>query len=427
MIFPVISAAAQRAALTGARHAARWTAAKKECAALVVIAILTFAITARADQVRTLDGRVFNGDASIVSPGIKIGDKTVPWKDLLDARWTGPVWTPLSAGVVLTDGTAIAGTPSAVNDRSVTLQRTPAGPVTVPADSVARVQFAAVADDRLARLANGPAGLMLRGGDFFEGPVAGFDGNKITMDSATFGPTEFDRATRADGIFFRASGRLEGDLRVDTADGTSLGAERINPDGDAIRVKSPNGIAVEFSRGSIVQIVRSGPGVVDAADLNPLSIDGGPAGKVFSVDRGLAGLPARVVGVPGRRVICVAGGSVTFAVPEGCDYFACRAAAPAGMVPSSAVRLTVDVDQTEAARADRFSVDDPEPVLVPVAGRRSVKLSVGGGAPGLWIDPVFVRHVDRPAPPATRPTTGPDHGAAKTNSQTRIELLPVAR
>jgi hypothetical protein len=404
-------AAAQRAEFPGARrNSALRAAAKKEGALFVVIAIVTYAITARADQVRTLDGRVLTGDATIVSPGIKVGDETVPWKDLLDARWTGPVWTPLASGVVLADGTAIAGSPAAIDDQSVTLRRTPAGPVTVPTDSVARIQFAAIADDRLARLAGGPAGLMLRGGDFFEGPVTGFDGTKITMDSATFGPTEFDRATRADGIFLRPSGRLEGDLRVAAADGTSLAAEKIGIDGDAIRVKSPNGHAVEFARGSIVQIVRAGPTVVDAADLKPLSIDGGPAEKVFAIDRGLSGLSTRIVGVPGRRFLCVAGGSVTFAVPDGCDFFACRAAAPADMVPSSAVRLTVDVDQTRAATVTRYSVDDPEAILVPVAGRHSVRLEVGTGMQGLWIDPVFVRHVDRPRakPSASQPATAPD-------------------
>jgi hypothetical protein len=421
MTLSLLLATAQRAVLClrslAPQSTARWDVAKKEFALVAAVVCSTVGIAA-ADEVLTTDGRVLTGDFRFKGSDFRIDHHDpLPAKDWFDARFTKPAYHPMTTGIVLADGSVVAGQITAMDDHGVTIQPVDGDSMVIATGTISRVQFAAIDESRLKALPEGQVTGLLNDGDTFAGTVQSFDVKTVTMDSVVLGPTTFAVGTKIAAIVYRPAGRLDGDLRITLADGTRVAADKFEATDSSHFKIAAHGIGdMRFPADRLVEITKKAAGAVDAADQRPTEIDGGPAEKVYAVDTATSGLSTRIVGPPAGRVICVADGSVTLAVPDGCDFFTARAAVPADSVPSDLVKFSVIVDGESAESATRFSVDDPSTLMVSVAGHRSVKLKVesataghSASAVGLWVDPVFLKHVDRPKPvvPTTVPTTGP--------------------
>ena len=360
-----------------------------------VAAVLMLGVPARADVLRTTDGRTLVGTVVVDGHGLKVGGGVVPLGELLDVRFDRRVWTAAQS-CVLVDGTTLAGRIDGIDGRGVRVTTAAIGTVRVPVERVGRVCFEPISGDLLARVPAGTGGLLLRDGDFFEGALQRCDGSTITMASPLLGEATFGTPDRAAALVLRPVGRVKGSWVARTVDGCTLVTEVVELTGGAVRadVAGMGPVAVRLS--DVASIRAAGERVVSLADLTP-------TGGTAVDDATPVGLPPRLVGGPVDRSVCVsAGTTATYRLGGAYSAFACRAGVPAGVVPTEGMRWHVRLDgRAVADGGPRTSVDDPVAVSVPTAGAAELTLSVDPAVSGgvvLFADPVLVR-----AAPTTLP------------------------
>ena len=109
---------------------------------------------------------------------------------------------PTRRGVLLWDGTFLTWSVRGANDRTVRL----GGPkeIEVPWSQVARLSFADLTPEMLARVPTGRAGALVAGREFVEGEVKSIADQRVTISSVLFGLRTLEGDQRATAVFLRA-------------------------------------------------------------------------------------------------------------------------------------------------------------------------------------------------------------------------------
>ena len=166
---------------------------KRASLALLVL----FGEVCRGGTVHTLSGKAYQGLVSVDARGFLLvnqpmtGLVRVNGDDVLEATFREVDEPPaMRQGVVLTDGTAVAGEIISADETTLHLARD-GKDVAVPLDRVARVLFRPVPGKTLADLPAGRYGAALDSGDFFEGEFKGISDGRVRFDSVLFGAAQF--------------------------------------------------------------------------------------------------------------------------------------------------------------------------------------------------------------------------------------------
>lgn len=357
-----------------------------------------FAVTCSAGTVRTLDGKSYDGPASINASGKILIDPAnaapaqVALDDVLDTM-LGAAKAPapaLDKGVVFIDGSALAVERfDAIDDTTVKYTRG-GKQATTDLSQVARLIFQKVPEAQWAKVPAGHAGAVLANGDFFEGDFKGLGAGLIRVNSVLFGPSEFVPGRQAAAVVLADVRPGESQWIVGLNDGSLFLAKSIRAEGDRLKIDAPPAESTAVPVASVASIK------VGAARIRPLDTKSAQSagGAAILEDATTAGVPMALTGTTVLRGIGMpAGASATFDLPPGCRAFVCRAGVPAGVVPAAKVRFVVLLDGREAFRsAERTSTDDALEISLPTRGIRRLTLKVESadeadtGASGLWGD-----------------------------------------
>jgi hypothetical protein len=309
----------------------------------------------------------------------------------------------LARGIVTIDGTVCAAEAFLQLDRQTIRIAKPAadggGEVALKLDHIARILFAPLSTDELARAPAGKGGVILDGGDFAEGDLVNVDGGKVRISSILFGIQTFDCGSRALAVVLRDTSAAPPErlsrYNVTMADGSRFSTDAITFDHGHVTLTDPTFGAITAVPKDVAEIRAGGERLVSLTTLKPR--DGAPPADVIAPPDLLDYSPARFVQTRG-------GSAIHFDLDGKYESLLVTAGMPLALEPSRAVRFIVNVDGKEQFHGDpRTSVDDPLPIAVPLRGAHDLELRVeidGAmpatstatlGAIGLWGDPTLVR------------------------------------
>ncbi|HMC26640.1 MAG TPA: PA14 domain-containing protein [Verrucomicrobiae bacterium] len=165
------------------------------------------------------------------------------------------------AGVLLTNGTVLAGKPVQLTDTTLVFE--PAGPNALPVKlnlhDIARVQFRPMSPQLAARIASAIPGVLLANGDFIEGELKEFSKGHLTISSVIFGLRSFDLSSQAVAIVLRPF-QTEAKFVVRTSSGSALFVDSIELGDKELLVAEPILGSLRFSPRELLDIRRRPPG-----------------------------------------------------------------------------------------------------------------------------------------------------------------------
>jgi hypothetical protein len=386
----------------GIKRLATWPAPRRRgasSASALALAAIGLSILLGADDdkpavqatIQTITGHAYSGDVTIDPRGYFVIDKPgsdvlspVEFGDIKDARLLNG-YKALKEGLILTDKSVILADVNAMDDKTVTFTPIGGQAKTIDRSRVARLQFGIVGDAEWAKVPAGKTGVLLSGGDFFEGEVTGVKDQSIAVNSLLFGPAHFTAATRAKGVALADMQEGNEDWIVWTSNGTILMADSAKIDDSGQLVVNDPWLG-EFHLGlSDIQQIKAGPGRVRSlGDLKPQKID--PDGPYsYSANATPQGLALDMIDDhPFKQGVYVAAGcSVTWNLAGEFRSFSAVAGVPLASLPSGKVTLIVSVDGHEKFRSDALSsidsVADARRIIhIDVSDAKSLTLRVEG-------------------------------------------------
>ena len=137
-----------------------------------------------------------------------------------------PSSEPTPRGVLLRNGSFIAGVVKSADRTSVKLARTDGGDYSVPTPEVARILLRSLSPELGRTLRQGVGGVLFGGGDFSEGEFRAYELGRVSMSSVLFGLQTFEQGQEMVAIVLRES-KTKGAIEVRTADGSVLHVESL--------------------------------------------------------------------------------------------------------------------------------------------------------------------------------------------------------
>ncbi len=277
--------------------------------------------------------------------------------------------TVMNAGVMLRDGTVLTGAVQRVDDGRITLQRLGPGDgraMTLPIDQVARLMYRPVTGGMLAALLPGTTGVLLSGGDFFEGEISSIDRDTIIVNSIIMGLRDF-RLSRDVAMVVLADAREpEGAVRVRGRDGSLLMADRLRIERDQVVVEHPLAGRVALGKGQIAEITALGGRYTWLASLAPAQLERpGPI---------QLGPPLQTI-EPDNTIRLASGTRASWRVDQAFSALLCTVRPPGDTVPMVAGRLVIIGDGKELYRSDELtSITAPTHVAVPLKGIKTLTI-----------------------------------------------------
>jgi len=354
------------------------------------------AISITANPLETITGRSFVGTISLDPRGYFMIEKAgsdfltpVELGEIKDARFYGSDLKALVEGLILTNKAVLLADVTAMDDKTVTYTCGGGQPRTIPRSRVARLQFDKTAD--WSKIPAGKTGVLLSGGDFFEGTVTEIKEQIISVDSVLFGPAHFNAATRAKGVVLADPHEGAFDWEIWTSDGSILMADSAKIDGSQLVVNDP--WLGEFHLGlKDIQQIRAGSARTRSlGDLKPATIE--PDGLYsYSADATPQGLSLDMRGADMRPrtfnkgVYLAAGCSVTWNLAGQFRSFSAVPGIPMVSLPGASVRMIVLVDGKEKYRSDAITsldnIKDARIINLDVTDAKTLTLRVEGDRPG---------------------------------------------
>ena len=250
-------------------------------AAIWLVAVLP----ALADTVLTQDGQRLEGALNLRADGIQIGTTFVQLKDLREAtrdlketaapknelaRLTADLMVVGQPSAMSLNGTLIAGRVTAIDDTKVSLENQPPQ-FFLSIGNTAAVFFTAMSYRQLDALRSRNTGVLLKGGDFFEGRLLGLKDGRVVLESVLFGRKSFAVGTESEALWIRPGVDLSS---VRTRNGSVILAKSValTPDGVEIsqpplrQYRIPQADLVQFRRGNAADIVTLAWSRIDQAN-----------------------------------------------------------------------------------------------------------------------------------------------------------------
>ena len=375
----------------------------------ILILLSSTANPALAGSLRTWDGKSYDGEIRVQSPGYflvvpKVGSlvKVEP-ANVLDASLVSSSSLAMARGIVLADGTALAAASiDSITDDAVRITRSDGKSITLPTKQIARVIFKPVTSDQLAKIPAATAGVLLANGDFNAGQFRSYDGHSVRVESVLFGIVAIPTGDKAIALVLHDAQPPRGNLVVQLTDGSILTGESFELDDTTLKMTAGLIGPIAINGKTLAQIHAGGDRMQSLADMSPTKIDGGDAHRVFAIDATTIGLPARLRDQETGRVIGIsAGASATYALEGRYKFLLCSAGVPMNALPTGQVRFIVLVDGKLLFQSPwRSSMDDPLNLSVKLNRAQTMTLKieadsiVGGG--GIWCDPMLLKAQPQP-------------------------------
>ena len=255
--------------------------------AVIAGMLLWTALSVQGDTVITLDGQRHEGALALQAGAVKIGTALVPLKNLSEitrdqpkaaaskdelARLTAELIAVGQPGALSWNGTLIAGRVTAIDDTKVSLENQPPQ-LFLSTGNTSAVFFTAMSYHQLDALRSRNAGLLLKGGDFFEGHLLGLKDGRVELESILFGRKSFAVGTEAEALWIRPPKVGPAAYTVHTRNGSVILAESValTPDGVEInqpplrRHRIPLADLVQLRCGNAVDVVTQAWSRIDQA------------------------------------------------------------------------------------------------------------------------------------------------------------------
>ncbi len=156
-------------------------------------------------------------------------------------------------GILLRNGSLIAGNIHRLDDTSVRLQRKE-GELVIPASQVARLLFYPVTADAAQRLKPGRTGVLLGSGDFVDGDVNFKDG-QVRVSSVLFGSRTFNTWDQTVAIVLAEPRARPGQFEIRTADGSIIQAAAVEPyKSDRLRIRDQSDVLLTCYTADLLEI-----------------------------------------------------------------------------------------------------------------------------------------------------------------------------
>jgi len=162
------------------------------------------------------------------------------------------------AGVVLKDGSALAGVVQTIDDSSLLFVRPANGQQKLSLRDIARVQFRSLSPQLTRRIRQLGPGLLLVNGDLIEGELKKLDKDRITISSVIFGLKTYD-VTQAAAMVLR-SAAPEGEYLVRTLEGSAVYADQLHFETDELRLHEPILGSVALRASELLDLRKLKPG-----------------------------------------------------------------------------------------------------------------------------------------------------------------------
>ena len=215
--------------------------------------LLWAALSVQGDTVITQDGQRHEGALTLQAGAVKIGTALVPLKELREftrdqpeavapkdelARLTAGLMAIGQPAALSWNGTLIAGRVTAIDDTKVSLENQPAQ-LFLSTGNLAAVFFTAISYHQLEALRSRNAGVLLKGGDFFEGRLLGMKDGRVELESILFGRKSFGIGTEAEVLWIRPPKVDPAAYTVRTRNGSVILAESVELTADGVEIDQP--------------------------------------------------------------------------------------------------------------------------------------------------------------------------------------------
>jgi len=264
-------------------------------------------------------------------------------------------------GVVLRQGSVLAGTIYSANDSAVKMN---AGgrEVSIPLNDLARIYFLPLRYEAMAKLAKDQAGILLANGDFLEGQLVGISPGQVRLSSVLFGLKRFDQPRVAAAVLHEIS-KLPTRYEVTTGDGSDFLLDRLSIEKNALLVELGAIGSLKYAAEQISEVRIGASRYAWLSEMKPAKIEGDGAGKAAPAGKSLNGKPCA------HALELAAGSRVSYELNGGYSVLIFRGGVPDDIPPEIRTRFTALADGKEVYRSPALtSNDSPLSVTVPISG-----------------------------------------------------------
>lgn len=346
--------------------------------AACVLAFAGMISTAAAGSVVLLDGTAYEGELSLDGTIVVRGEASakVQIRTVLTARFAGRLPQDFQPGVVLTDGTRIAGAFTALTDEVVTVRG-----LRIPSAEVAMAVYQPFGNELALDIPAGKTGAVLPGGDFFEGTVKACDSQVAKLVNPVFGPRTFRASDNgAVAVVLQLFKPQSAGFEVITKDGSRFPAlDVISRDATGVVLRHPRYDGLRIPTADLVEI-RAHPSRYTAlAEAKPARVVGG--NNAISATE------------TGHGVAMPAGTTATWQMQTAGGTFVARVSPGADTPGAEKLIFTVFSDAKMVFRSNPLaSGTPPQPVRVVLPAGATLSLRVEGvEGSGVWSEPVVLR------------------------------------
>jgi len=368
---------------------------------LFPILSLCLALTADAGSVRLLSGETYEGKLQFVNNQIvvnaaKNSSTPVDLSNVLDAIFQpmhGEKGESLPRGVMLTDGTVIAGEVAEPGGSPIVKL----GEITVPATSVAWMIYGPILRNKIPAASSGQTGAILLDGQFFPGTIGDIVNKKVAINSALFGPQRFsigggEKAQIAALVLHDIQPNI-GHYEVIAKDGSTYLVDTIRTDVDGILIHDSIAGDVKIKNDNLSEIRLSSRQYQYLTGLKPAQVDvpkGGDANSAFTVET-----EADYDNM--ESLLTAPNVAVSYQVPQGFTIFSCTIFVPKDAVAGARYTFSIYGDGRLLSRSVPIAAgDNPQHISVAMANAKMIAIRLEPMAPnaaawGKWAQPMFMR------------------------------------
>lgn len=301
---------------------------------------------------------------------------------------------PCPVGVLLVNGSFIAGPPPEMDGTSVKIGKTA---IVVPSTSVARIVYNPMPFDKALQPSSGRTGVILSNGDFFVGTIDGQDKLSVTVSSVILGPQRFLKAPSANPftLVLRDVQTVPYRFEVVAKDRRFL-VDDVRTDTTGISIRDSVVGNVKIDTKDMVAIRAASGRWQPVTGMRPSSV-GGPKG--IDSANGVRVQPATETANPEPAALFTAAQtSVSYAVPAGLNFFSCRIEIPKDTVaPGTRFVFRILADGRLLSQSPLMGAGDvSQSIRVSLGTSRVFTLRIDPSSPfagmvfGKWIDPILM-------------------------------------
>ena len=360
---------------------------------------LCLGATLRAAGVHLLNGESYDGRVQISDNAFLVvsqsGSTKVEFPQIIDVVFRDDMpagkGTALPPGVLLTNGTLIAGQIQDITDPLKI------NSISFPLSSVAWIIFQPIQRGNIVQPSGGRTGVLLPTGDFFPGAIDSIKDDRIAISSAMFGPQRFSIKDRPDISALVLRGVQDGGARYEVLarNGSIYAINNIKIEGEYIVLDDLSFGTVKFGRDDLYEIRLAAGYYQKLAELKPDHVDvptGVDAANAVQV-------PQNAGHAPTQNLQAQANVSATYTVPKGFANFSTGAMVSKDAPASARFIFTVYGDgKFPLAKTSPIGRgDNTQHLAAPVANYRTITLRIepasvdASAGSGQWIMPVFLR------------------------------------